>query len=116
MCQLPESWASCTHVRQAAYAVLHFVVDGTSSTEESRGVFVSDLLNPEKKPGFCKAAVELMQGMSERKLLSSIKSLWDRQHPVKLSHCVMVLAGLVQAKRRLGVSAAETLPGTLPAG
>ena len=79
-------------------------------------VFVSDLPNPEKKPGFCKAAVELVQGTSERKLLSSIKSLWDRQHPVKLSRCVIVLAGLAQAKRRPRGSAAETLPGTLPAG
>lgn len=29
--------------------------------------FVPDLLNPEEKPGFCKAAVELTQGRSERK-------------------------------------------------
>lgn len=29
--------------------------------------FVPDLLNPEEKPGFCKAAVELTQGRRERK-------------------------------------------------
>lgn len=72
-------------------------------------VFVSDLPNPEKKPGFCKAVVELTQGMNERQSLSSIKSLWDRQHPAKLSCWVMVLAGLVEGKLRPGGSAAKML-------
>jgi len=78
--------------------------------------FVSDLLNPKKQSGFCKAAVELMQSTSERKLLPSIKLLGGRQHPAKLSRCVMVLVGLVQAKRRPGGSATQMLPGTLVAG
>lgn len=53
-----------------------FVADGHLPQWSPRG-FASDLLNPEKKPGFCKAGVELLQGTSERKLLSSIKSLGD---------------------------------------
>lgn len=74
-------------------------------------VFVSDLPNPEKKPSFRKATAELTQGRSERESLSSIESLGDRQHPGMLSCCAMVLAGLVQGKRRPGGS---MLPGTAP--
>lgn len=53
-----------------------FVADGHLPQGSPR-VFVSDLPNPEKKPGYCKAGVELLQGTNERKLLSSIKSLWN---------------------------------------
>lgn len=112
MCQLPWCWTSCSHMRQAAHAVLHFVVDGHLPPRSPKGFCLWPVEPKRRSQAFGK----LTQGRRERKSLSSVKSLWDRQHPAKLSRCVMVLAGLVQGKRWPGGLAAEPLPGTLPAG
>lgn len=68
------------------------------SHQEVPRFFVSDLSNPTEKASLLESSGGAQAGQEERKSLSSVKSLWDRQHPAKLSRYAMELAGLVQAK------------------